>query len=267
MLRNYKTAVITGGSSGIGLSLAYELLDYDMELYLVSENDIQLKTAHSDLLKKHPSAKVQIFCYDLSNMDQIHEFQNELDTNKISVDLLVNNAGFGAWGYLLDNALEKEETMISLMVNGTYKLTRSFLKDMIEKDHGCIVNVASIAAFQPNPTLATYGACKAWIYNWTRAIKEELMDQNSRVQCIAVCPTPVRTNFQKTAQMHESNLFDGPFTVEPQDVAKSIIKGINRNRSKIVPVFWLEVLQRFTLRLPESWRIMIGKSMLSRNHD
>ncbi|NNF35998.1 MAG: SDR family NAD(P)-dependent oxidoreductase [Saprospiraceae bacterium] len=264
MLSNYRSALITGGSSGIGFKLALRLAELELKLVLVSENQEQLIHAKKSILKQFPRCHVKVMCHDLSDHEAVEDLCVKVKQLDTDIDILVNNAGFATWGNLLDTDHNKERSMMSLMIDGTYTLSRYFISQMVSKDLGCIVNVSSIAAFQPNPTLATYGACKSWIYNWTRSISEELSELGSNVQCIAVCPTPVRTNFQKSASMDDSKLFDSPFTVDPDDVAEGIIKAIKSKRSRVVPVIWLEMAQKVTQRLPESWRIWIGKKMLER---
>lgn len=264
MLSNYRSALITGGSSGIGFKLAMKLAELNLRLFLVSENVEQLYHAKNEILKYFSGCDVEVMCHDLSDQAEVEDLCVKVKQLDIDIDILVNNAGFATWGNLLDTDHDRERSMMSLMIDGTYTLTRNFLRQMVSKDRGCIVNVSSIAAFQPNPTLATYGACKSWIYYWTRSISEELSELGSKVQCIAVCPTPVRTNFQKFAAMDDTKLFDSPFTVDPDDVADGIIKAIKSKKSRVVPVKWLEMTQKVTQRLPESWRIWIGKKMLER---
>ena len=264
MLNNYRSALITGGSSGIGFKLAMKLAELELKLILVSENKEQLTFAKNEILIQFPGCDVEVMCHDLSDENAVNDLCTKVGQLDTDIDILVNNAGFATWGNILDTDNDKERSMISLMIDGTYSLTRYFLSQMVSKDKGCIVNVSSIAAFQPNPTLATYGACKSWIYNWTRSISEELSELGSRVQCIAVCPTPVRTNFQKSAAMDDLKLFDSPFTVDPDDVVDGIIRAIKSRRSRMVPVRWLEMVQKITQRFPESWRIWIGKKMLER---
>ena len=263
MLNDYRSALITGGSSGIGLMLAHQMAELNLKLILVSENMEQLTKAEASLKEKYPDGQFKILCCDLSEEREVHKMLTSIHEKGLTIDIVVNNAGFGTWGRILEVDERRERAMMNLMINGTYVITKYFLKEMVEKNHGCIVNIASIAAFQPNPTLATYGATKSWIYNWTRSISEELKNQDSMVQCIAICPTPVRTNFQQASHMSDSKLFDSPFTVDPEDVASDIIKAIRNRKVKSVPVTWLEWMQKLTLRFPESWRIWIGKQMMA----
>jgi uncharacterized protein len=153
--------------------------------------------------------------------------------------------------------------MIQLMVNNLYLSTRLFLAEMMKINHGTIINISSISAFQPNPTLAVYGACKAFVYQFTRAINEELKDKKSDVRCLAICPTPVRTNFQNNAKMENSTLFDSWMTVDTPLVAQEIYDIYISKRNYVVPGKFFHFLNHITKRLPESIQIVLAKQFLA----
>lgn len=149
------------------------------------------------------------------------------------------------------------------MVNNLYLSTRLFLSDMIARNHGTIINISSISAFQPNPGLSTYGACKAFVYQFTRAINEELKDNNLKVRCLAICPTPVRTNFQKNAEMQNSILFDSWMTVDAPLVAQEIYEAYVGKKNYVIPGKIFHFLNHISKRLPDSLQIWLAKKHLA----
>lgn len=188
-------ALITGASSGLGKDFAIELSKKGYDLVLVARNKKKLEE-----VKKLCCTNVEIESMDLSNIDNCKKLY---DKHK-DIDLLVNNAGFGLFGEFNKIDLDKELEMIDLNIKSLHVLTKLYLKDMIEKDSGRILNVASSAAFLPGPLMSTYYSTKSYVMRLTTAIYEELRRIKSNVKVSVLCPGPVETNFNNVADVNFS---------------------------------------------------------------
>ena len=174
-------ALITGASSGIGLEMAKILAKKNYDLILVSKDKEKLQK-----VKEKLGEKVKIIVADLSVESKLKELY-VLCKNE-NIDILINNAGFGLVCEFRNSDLDKELSMIDLNIKAVHTLTKLFLKDFVKKDNGYILNVASSAAFQPGPLMATYYSTKSYVYNLTLAIYEELRKINSNVKISCLCP-------------------------------------------------------------------------------
>lgn len=185
-------ALITGASSGIGKEMAKYLAELDFDLILVGRNTTELEK-----LQKELKTKTKIVIADLSDYDKVKDLY--VLTKTMDIDLLINNAGFGLYGKFYETDINKEIEMINTNIIAVHFLTKFFLKDMIKKDKGYILNVASCASFGPGPLMSTYYGTKAYVNNLTEAINEELRRDKSNVHISSLCPGPVDTNFNKRA--------------------------------------------------------------------
>jgi hypothetical protein len=180
--------LITGGSSGIGLSFAKAFDKEENEIFLVARDEKKLKEA-----KKQLHTKTNIIIKDLSKLEECISLHDQLKDKNI--DILINSAGFGMHGFFLEDDLNKQMEMIDLNIKATQALTKLFLEDMTKRNSGSILNIASTAAFSPGPLMASYFASKAYILRLTEAIYEELKESNSNVYIGCLCPGPVDTHF------------------------------------------------------------------------
>ena len=185
-------ALITGASSGIGKDMAIYLDSLGYEVFLVGRNKEKLEETANEC--RNIKA---LFPYDLKDINNIYKLYDKLKSEKI--DLLVNNAGFGLFGFFNETDIDKELEMIDVNIKAVHLLTKLFLKDMIKNNQGKILNVASIAGFYSGPYLSTYYATKNYVLKLTMAISEELKRLNSSVTISCLCPGPVETNFNKVA--------------------------------------------------------------------
>lgn len=181
-------ALITGGSSGIGFSIAKELIKKNYEVILTARNEENLKKATKELGKK-----ASYIVTDLSTTENCKHLYEQVTENNISV--LINSAGFGLHGKFLEDDLDKQLEMIDLNIKATQILTKLFLGDMMKKNEGYILNIASTAAFSPGPLMASYFASKAYILRLTEAISEEVKKEGKNVYIGCLCPGPVETSF------------------------------------------------------------------------
>ena len=183
-------ALITGASSGIGKEIAIKLSMMGYDVILVSRNEKELKKVSNLCL-----GKPQIHVADLSNMEECKNLFMKFK----DVDVLINNAGYGIFGEFDKTDLEKDLNMIDINIKAVHILTKLYIKEMVKKDKGRILNVASTAAFLPGPLMATYYSSKSYVLKLTVSIYEELRKIKSNVKISALCPGPVNTNFNNVA--------------------------------------------------------------------
>ncbi len=260
--KKHQKIFITGGSSGIGLAVAKLFAIKGFDVLITSIDKDELDIAIRSIKELSPHSTIDGFIIDLSKEASTSLMYKTVMRMMPEPDIVVNNAGFGTYGFINNMDMEREIGMIHLMVMNLYQSSRLFLSDMMKRNQGCIINISSISAFQPNPTLATYGACKAFVYQWTRSVSEELKTIKSAVRCIAICPTPVRTNFQKEAGMGNSALFTSWMVVEPELVAKEIYNVFLSGKDYIIPGKLFHFLGIFSRRLPEGLLIWMAKNHL-----
>jgi short-subunit dehydrogenase len=210
-----KTALITGASSGIGFQLARLFAKDHFNLVLVARNEINL-TAVADQLKREGAGKITVIPKDLSVDGSAGEVYAQTKQLGIEVHVLVNDAGVGLHGFFAENDLQKELKLIHLNVVSMVHLTKLFLRDMLNRDGGKILQLASIASYEPTPLLAVYAATKAFILSFSDALANEL--ENSGVTVTALIPAATNTDFFNKAGMTHTKAADD--LEDPAVVAK-----------------------------------------------
>lgn len=210
-------AVITGGSSGIGKSTALSLLNKGCTVYELSRRESEIPGIN------HISA-------DITDENAVNDAINTVISREGKIDILINNAGFGAYGLSAEVPLETELNMIDLNIKAVHILTKLFLAEFEERNSGYIMNVASIAGFLSGPLMSTYYATKGYVLKFTTAIYEELRRKKSNVHICALCPGPVDTEFNNRAGVNFIiNGHTGKF------VADYAIKKMLRKKLLILP--------------------------------
>lgn len=232
--------LITGASSGIGKSLAIEFSKLGYDLVLVARNLEKLEEVKKNIGN---CCKVEVYSMDLTIMDNCISLHRKVK----DVDILVNNAGFGLCGEFVELSLAHELEMININIKALHILMKLYLKDMVKKDRGQILNVASIAGFMSGPLMATYYATKNYVVSLSEGIREELLHQRSNVSISILCPGPVETNFDKIAGVDFSLS-----AVSSEMVAKCAIKGLQKKKFYIVPGIYISCLRVFSRLLPRS---------------
>jgi len=228
-----ETVLITGASAGIGEALARLFAEDKSNLILVARREEKLSSLAKNLHDKF-GINVNIIVSDLSKPDSPRQIYEKLREEQVEVDIVVNNAGFGAVGKISEIDLQTQLNMIRLNIEALFHLTRLFLPDMIARNRGGILNVASTAAFQPGPYMAVYYASKAFVLSFTDALYEELKDTDINVSCL--CPGPTKTEFADVANAKETNLFNmGAMSVEK--VARIGYCGFRKNKPVIITGF------------------------------
>lgn len=221
------SAVITGASSGIGLEIARNLAAQGRPLVLVARSAGALESLAVDLRQRH-GVRVEVVPADLSAPGAADEVVAEIVGRGVTVDTLVNNAGFGLFGTHVGTRLDDEQQMIDLNVTALTRLTKRLLPAMVERGHGRILNVASTAAFQPGPYMAVYYATKAYVLSYSEALAEEL--RGTGVTVTVLCPGPTASGFQDRAHMHDSALVKGKKLPEAKAVADYAVQAMDRGQ-------------------------------------
>lgn len=231
-------ALVTGASSGIGRDMARVLNNLGYDLIITSRDKEKLEELKNELNSKNNKI-VDVIIKDLSKEEQCISLYNEIKQKYEFVDIVINNAGFGLCGKFIETSLEKELSMIDTNIKAVHILTKLFLKDMVKKDRGRILNVSSIAGFMPGPLMVTYYSTKNYVLRFTQGIKEELNKMNSNVKISVLCPGPVNTNFNDVA-----NVKFALKGLSSEYVAKYAINKMLKNKT-IITVGWKIKTARF----------------------
>lgn len=230
-----KTVLVTGASSGLGYEFAKKFAKEGYNLIVVARNHNKLMQL-KDILERKYQIQVVIITKDLAEKNAALDIYHEVSKKKIHVDILVNNAGFGDFIKYADSDWEKQYEMVQVNIVATIQLTRYFVKPMIRKGRGRILNVSSTAAFQPGPYYATYYASKAFLLSFTEAIAIEL--KGTGVKVMALCPGPMKTGFKDRADAENSKLFKILKLATPKEVAVYGYHSLMRN--KVVSIHGLQ---------------------------
>ena len=194
-----ETILVTGASSGIGLELAKCFAADKCDLVLVARGTDALEKLAAELREKF-SIQAIVITADLSRPESPQEIFDECKGRGITVDVLVNNAGFGLHGGFAELPLKRQLEILQVNVAALVALTGLFLPGMIGRNRGGILNVGSVAGFLPGPNMAVYYASKAFVLSFSEALHEELRDTGVRVTNL--CPGPTETNFSTVARSH-----------------------------------------------------------------
>jgi short-subunit dehydrogenase len=224
-------ALVTGASSGIGADLARELAARGAHLVLVARREERLRALADELERAH-GVRTRVVAMDLAAPDAPPALHARLAGEGIAVDVLVNNAGFGVYGPFLDVDWEREREMIALDVVALVHLTKLFARDMRARGFGRVLQVASIGAFQPSPTYATYSAAKAFVQSFGEALACEL--RGTGVTVTVVSPGVTETEFFAVAGQQRS-LFQRLTVMPSAKVARIALRAMERGRPLVVP--------------------------------
>jgi hypothetical protein len=226
-----ETALITGASSGIGRELARCFADGGADLVLVARREEALRTVADELESEH-GITARVMPSDLAKPDAPQALFDQCAAEGITVDVVVNNAGFGARGPVAELDTQRQVDMVQVNVTALTRLTRLFLPGMLDRGHGGVLNVASTAAFQPGPNMSVYYATKAYVLSFTEGLAEEVRGTGVHVSCLA--PGATDTEFVDRADMEDTTLFKlGAMT--PDDVARAGYEGFRSNTTLVVP--------------------------------
>ncbi len=230
-----RTCLVTGASSGIGVELATQLAERGHGVTLVARREDRLKALAEDLIAR-TGVRAEVLTADLTDEGARNELVEAVAGRGLTVDVLVNNAGLSTMGPVATSVAADELRMVRTDVEAVVHLCSSFVPGMAERGRGAVLNVASMAAFQPLPGQAGYGASKSFVLSYSLAMAEELRKQG--IQVTALCPGPVETEFAAAAGLDEAaagKALPRIMWVSAADVARAGIEGLARGRDVVVP--------------------------------
>ena len=223
------TVLITGASSGLGFAFTQEFARRNFNIVMVANDTSRLEKSRKDI-EKITNSPVRAIAMDLAKPDAGEELFLQLQKEKITVDILINNAGFGTTGPMLEANLQEQIEQITLNSITPTILSTLFARDMTKRGQGKILNVASMAAFTPGPFMSVYYATKSYLFRFSTALAYELKD--SGVTVSTFCPGPVATNFVNRARATKTRLFSRKLP-SANEVVRVAIKGIEHNKPVI----------------------------------
>jgi uncharacterized protein len=223
-------ALVTGASSGIGECFARALASRKRNLVLVARSLNKLEALATEFRRKH-SVEVVPVGMDLSGEGAARRLAELMKERKLVVDLLVNNAGFGAQGEFWKLPLDRQTQMMHLNILALVELTHFLLPPMVEQRRGVIVNVSSTASFQPLPYVSVYAATKAFVTSFSMALEQELRPYG--VSVITLCPGGTRTNFFEASQYETRKFAIG--LQSPEEVVKAALRALDGTGGLVVP--------------------------------
>ncbi len=227
-----KTALITGASAGFGVEFA--------RLFARHHNDVILTARRSDRLAELAASleaecdiNAHVIVADLAAHDGAQGLFDEVQERGLDVEYLVNNAGFGTFGPFVETDPDESMDLVRVNIAALTELTALFLPAMVERRSGRVLNVASAAAFQPGPLMATYYASKAYALHFSEALNEEL--EGTEVSVTALCPGPVMTEFQQVAGMETSGLVLNKRLISIEEVVEAGYEAMMRGKAYVIP--------------------------------
>ena len=243
-----EVAIITGASGGIGYEIALLFAKRKIDVLIVARNKQKLNDIKLEIEQQF---KINVYCVatDLSISDGLVDIDNCVKSNNLSVTYLVNNAGFGDYGFFTERSMEKYSEMLGLNVFSLTELTYYYAKQMIKNGKGRILNVASTAGIQPDPYFAVYGASKAYVISLTEAIHKEF--EKTGVTATVLSPGATKTEFMERADMNNAKLYDSG-VMSAKEVAEVGFKGMMKGKLHVIPGFKNRILAFFSSITPSS---------------
>lgn len=239
-----ETVLVTGASSGIGREMAHCFARDGADCVLLARSEEALHDL-ADTLTSRYDIEAHVLPADLSVPGIAADIESILQERGLSVDVLVNNAGFGARGAFAELGEQRQIDMIRVNVTALTHLTRRLLPGMLERGRGGVLNVASTASFQPGPNMSVYYATKAYVLSFSEGLTEEVAGSGVTVTCLA--PGPTRTSFTENADVEESNLFQWRAPMTPEAVSRAGYDAFRAERTLVVPG-WPNKIGAFMIR-------------------
>ena len=253
-----KTSLVTGASSGLGADFARELARLGSDLVLTARREEQLRALQAELTAG--GTRVTVHPLDLAAPGAPQRLFDELQAAGTAVDVLVNNAGFGAFGPFAETPWEREKAMLDIDITALVHMTKLFLPPMLARGNGRILQVSSIGAFQPSPTYATYAATKSFVLSFGEALNHEL--RATGVSCTVVCPGVTATEFLQVAGQSPT-LYQRVMMMRSPDVVRAGVRAMLARRSSVVPGLG-NALAAFAMRfIPRSWAAALAHWSMS----
>jgi short-subunit dehydrogenase len=226
------TALVTGASAGLGREFARQLAARGHDVVLVARDEARLVALAAALTADH-GVQAEVLAADLLTDHDIERVSTRLGHTNDPIDILVNNAGMGTFGPFGDGDIDGEVRQIELNVVALVRLTHAALVPMRERGHGAILNISSLAGFQPAPSAATYAATKAFVNSFTHSVHEEA--RHAGVHVMAVCPGYTHTEFHERAGLDSASQLPEVFWQSPDEVVRDALRALDRRRSVSIP--------------------------------
>ena len=248
-MENNKYALITGASGGIGYELAKLFAADKYNLVLISRNQQELDNKATEL--RQQGIEVITIAKDLFNRQEAFDLYDDVKSRGLHIDVLVNDAGQGLYGEFKDTDINRELSIIDLNIASLVILTKQFLKDMVARNEGKILQLASIASKVPGPWQSVYHGTKAFVLSFTEAIREELKDTN--ITITALMPGATDTDFFDKAGMQDSKMLEDKSSLSnPEDVAKDGYEALQDGKDKVISGLKNKVQIAMTNLTPDS---------------
>jgi len=219
--------LITGASSGIGHELAKICAKESQNLILVARSQNALNSLAAELMQNF-KIKAEVLAIDLAQASSVNQLYQNIQNHSWEVNILINNAGFGDYGYFLSSSWEKQRDVIHVNIMALTQLTHFFLPSMVKRKSGKIMNIASTAAFQPGPLMSVYYASKAFVLSFSEALSTEL--EGTGVTVTALCPGTTQSGFQKVARFSNLSKFNTSLIPSSQQVAEFAFRSMMQEK-------------------------------------
>lgn len=232
----YSCALVTGASAGLGEEFALQLAPRVSKLVLVARREGRLNHLADQIRSEHPQCAVAVLAADLSKHAEREALISALADSGFLPDLLVNNAGLGDYGEIASSAWPRIEAMLRVNIEALTHLTHALVPHMIQRGHGAVVNVSSIAGLLPLPDAGVYAATKAYVSSFSEALRIEL--RRYRIPVLAVCPGPVKTEFNLVARRSpdDPGMPSPPwFRVPREQVVAESLAALDADRPRVFP--------------------------------
>jgi short-subunit dehydrogenase len=253
-----KTALVTGASGGIGYEFGRLLAQQGYNLVLVARSADRLAKIALELAAAYP-IRTEVISLDLSQSEAASQLFAEVERRRLTVDLLVNNAGFGDLGPYANSDWETQRQMIQLNVTTLAQLTRVFLAGMVQRKSGKILNVGSTGSFTPVPYMAVYAATKAFVLSFSEALSAEL--QGTGVTVTALCPGVTKTNFFQRSKS-ENMLLKKLNEMEARDVARIGYRALMKGKPRVVSGWFNKIMIASTRLAPRDAVLWMSKRLM-----
>ena len=255
-----RLAIVTGASAGIGAAFAERLAREAYDLVLVARRRERLDEIADKLTRAH-ARRVDVLAADLCAPEGVRAVEARI-AEEPALELLVNNAGFGTNGAFADLDREGEDEEVRLNVLALLRLTHAAIAAMKVRGHGTVINVSSLAGFQPSPFNATYGATKAFVNSFTQGVAEELRETGVRLQLL--CPGFTRTEFQEVAGVRTDAVPDFAW-MTAEAVVDASLAGLRRGELVVIPGAGNKVMGAVIRAMPAALARRVGGALLRRS--
>jgi short-subunit dehydrogenase len=252
-------ALITGASGGIGLDIALEFAHRKIDLLLVARSEENLSKAKKNISEKY-GVHVEYLSVDLSSPEGTRSLTNWVSKNNFEINILVNNAGYGIWGSVEQTSWDELHNMMRLNMISVVELCQALLPELRKHKQSYIMNIASTAAYQAVPTLATYAATKSFVLLFTRGLRRELRNTTISVTCVS--PGATSTGFVDRAGMTDSlKKRADKVNMKSNQVARIAVQGMFNKKAEVIPGFvnWFSV--KMTYLVPKGIPETIAESL------